>query len=110
MPALVYAIVTKAPCAFVADVAFPVAAVGEGFADIAEDAVFETVCRVVFGTKDGSCWAGGLLQGGIRSSITVACEDVWMFVVRRIPSGWCLFLVSRPRCPSEPVPMLAAFS
>jgi hypothetical protein len=37
---LVNAVVAKTPVAFVAKVTFPVARIGEGFADIAEDAVF----------------------------------------------------------------------
>ena len=46
--ALVDTVVTEPPCAFVADVTFPVAPMRESLANVAKDACFQSVCGVVF--------------------------------------------------------------
>jgi hypothetical protein len=46
---LVNAVVAIPPCTFVADIALPVASIGEGFADVAEDTGFEPVGWIIVG-------------------------------------------------------------
>lgn len=46
MSTAIYTIVAEAPGALVARLAFPVTAVGEGVADVAEDACFESLRRI----------------------------------------------------------------
>ena len=105
VPALVDTIVAEAPAAFVADIAFPVAGVGVGLAHVAEDSCFEAARRV-FG-----CCCGARLGGYIGGPfVSVADENVRMFVVRRV-AFWRRFLfVLYPRCVAEAEPVLAAFA
>lgn len=107
--ALVDARVAETPGAFVAYVAFPVAGVCEGEAYVAEDAGQEAgrgvfICHAV----GGRCGMFGRCVG--RLFVSMADEDVGVFVVGRITSYRCLSFVALPGTVTEAVPMLTTFA
>jgi hypothetical protein len=106
---LVDAVVAIAPVPFVADVAFPVACVGECFARVTEDSLLESLRGVVFAheymrrCRRFSQWRYG-------RSISVTRQDMRILVTWRIPTLWTAMLVSRPGSPAKAEPVLAPFT
>jgi len=107
--ALVDTVVAEAPVAFHAIVAFPVAVIGEGFAERAEDAFVEAMVWVVF-THEDVGRREGLSERREWSSIAAARKDVWLVKVGRIASLGAVAFVECPSCPAKAEPVLAALS
>jgi hypothetical protein len=109
MSTLIDAVVAIAPFPFVAILALPVTRVRECFADVAENASFKSLSRVVFAHQDMRR-SVGFGERSQRSSISVSSEYVRVFVIRAIASFWGLSFIACPCCPSKAKPMFASFS
>jgi hypothetical protein len=106
MVTLINAVVTIAPVAFVAIVAFPIACIGVRFAHVTEHANLNSLTRVVLAHQH--MWrCCGFCERRHRPTIPMSDKNMWMLMVRWITPCRCFSFVTWPSSPAKTEPVLA---
>jgi hypothetical protein len=109
MMALVDAVITIAPVAFIAIVALPIACICERFAHVTEHANLNSLFGIVLAHQH-MWWCCRFCERRHRPAIPMSNEDMGMLVVWWISSFWCFSFITWPGGPAKTKPVLASLS